>query len=359
MIKKLNIKHLILFFIFIVFLIPTIYTISLYPNGGWDAWAVWNFKARTLFLGQNDWTNIFHPTLWRSSPHYPLFLPLLNVWGWIFSTTPTQNIPILVSILFTTLTLGLLFYSLRNRTPLFFNILLLLALSSSSLFYKFASSQYADIVIGFYLLASFYCLIQAKMKDNKTFALLSGIFLSILSFTKNEGLMASVIIGSLAIPYLLKQRSLNKKKILLSFFVGVFISCIPFIIFQFFYAPQNLTFINGFESLTKPSDFSRLKAIFMFYFFQLKTFSWNGFWIILLVGLILGKKKMFNAQTIIIPLFLILYGGILTLYYFLNTYFDILWWLSQTFHRIVFSLLPIIFYWLGTSLFWNKSQKEK
>jgi len=195
---------------------------------------------------------------------------------------------------------------------------------------------------------------EAKIKGDKTWALLSGIFLGMLSFTKNEGLLINAIIFILAIFYLSWPKKSYKKENLFHFFIGSFISLIPFLIFRFLYAPQDPKFINGLTSLVQPANLHRLKTIGMFYLLQLKNFSENGLWIVILMGIILGKKYAFNTTMLIIPIFLISYGGALTLYYFLNTYFEIIWWLSVTFDRILFSLLPITFYWIAISLFQEK-----
>lgn len=357
MIKKLLIiqplkkKNIVFFFILLLCLLPTIYMNSLYPHGGWDAWAAWNFKAKTLFLGQEQWTNIFHPAVWRSNPNYPLFLPLLNVWGWIFSSEPTQTVPMIIAILFSALNLTLLFYSLKNHLPLFLNALFVLALSYSPIFYKFASSQYADVVIGSYVFSCLYSLLQTKTHNNKIFPLLSGIFLGVLSFTKNEGFLISVIIFILAIFYLSLQETKTKKIHLAYFLAGTFISLIPLIVFRLFYAPEDPKFINGLTSIIRPSTAERLKMITAFYFLQLKNLSFNGLWILLLTSILVAGRKAFDKTIVIIPIFLCLYGGALTFYYFVNTYFEIVWWLTVTWDRVLFSILPVTFYWIGVSLF--------
>ena len=43
------------------------------PYGGWDAWAIWNLKARFLFFGIDDgaWAQMFAPEVVWNHPDYP------------------------------------------------------------------------------------------------------------------------------------------------------------------------------------------------------------------------------------------------------------------------------------------------
>jgi hypothetical protein len=113
---------------------------------------------------------------------------------------------------------------------------------------------------------------------------------------------------------------------------------------------------------------SRLKIIFSFYLIefggtpvmylmQLRNVEslWNTTWVILLIGLLLGWKKIFHRDIVIIPLFLLVYGLVVTFYYMLNTYFEIAWWLQVTLHRIAFSTLPAVIFWVFYSLFKENS----
>ncbi len=92
---------------------PLIFHANFFPWGGWDAWSCWNLKAKFLFVGGEDWKDLFSPILWRSSPHYPLLLPLINVWGWIGTGSPSHVIPLMTSIIFTFLVAGLTFFGLK------------------------------------------------------------------------------------------------------------------------------------------------------------------------------------------------------------------------------------------------------
>ncbi|MCA9408936.1 MAG: glycosyltransferase family 39 protein [Candidatus Omnitrophica bacterium] len=356
-------KHILWLFALIILSIPLWYQAHFYIFGGWDAWSTWNLKGRFLFLGGENWKNLFNPILWRASPHYPLLLPFINVWGWIFLDYPQYQVPAFTSFLFTFSTIGLLYTGLKQLTKSNAGILLAGALLTLPNYLKLAFSQYCDIIISYYMLGSLFCLICTRKTNHKSYMILAGLFVGFLSFAKSEGLMAAVIISTLSFPFLWwRNPSTEKRKLLKYFLIAAFVAFIPTIIFHVFYQPENQTFINGIVSSEKPSNFLRLKIILGFYLLEigapiwniitlfnssLQTIDakWNGLWIIIILGLILSKGKCFRPKMMLIPLFLLLYILAFTAYYYINTYFEIGWWLQVTLHRLLFALLPTVLFW--------------
>ncbi|MCK5579792.1 MAG: hypothetical protein KAJ18_00810 [Candidatus Omnitrophica bacterium] len=356
----------------LIVLIPAWIMAEFYPHGGWDAWQVWNFKAKFLFLAPKGvWLNSFDPILWRSSPHYPLLLPLINVWGWIFLSEPSMTTPFCTSLIFTALVAGLLFSSLYALTKNYLSILAPVLALTIPLYVTLATSQYADIVLGYFALAGTYCFVETLRAKNSFFAILSGITLGCLSFTKPEGLIAALIIigfGFLFLLWELKKRTPEAKRILFAFFISTLIAFIPGIIFKLFYSPGNQTFINGFLSNEKPATLLRFKIIMAFLWFELTNAKWNGLWILIFIGAVFGWKKSWRKEILIAPLFLLSYSGIVLLYYLTNTYFEIYWWVQMTLSRILFSLIPLFLFWIFYAVGWsqrsyknekNHSEREK
>ncbi len=317
---------------------------NLYPLGGWDAWSAWNLKAKFIFLGDTDWKNLFDPTLWRSSPHYPLLLPLMTVWGWLFVKNPDYHVPLLLSFLFTMSTGGLLFGAIKSLTGRWTGILGVLWLFSLPLFATLATSQYCDIVLAYYLLGSFYCLLEFAHTKAYRMIFLAGILNGFCSFTKPEGFVSAGLLTGLCFIYLWQHKVDSKDYVraILLFLGGLLITGLVTLVFQFVYAPPNLTFINGLKSLEHPSDANRLKMIGVFTLMELVSPQWRGIWILLLWGMLLGIKKIFSRDLWIVTAFVIAYLAVVLFYYELNTYFEITWWLQVTWHRILLALLPTI-----------------
>jgi hypothetical protein len=356
--SSINPTNIILWGVLIVTFIPIWLQANHFPYGGWDAWAVWNFKAKFLFLAGDKWQNLFDPILWRSSQHYPLFLPLLNVWGWIFSDNTSSTVPLLTSLVFTFLTVGLLFSALLSSTKNTFSILAPLLLMTLYFYGKLATSQYSDLIVGYYALASLYCLTESIKYRRAPYAVLAGLFMGALSFSKPEGMMLALIIlfsGTAVFLFDKKNTERNHTKLsIICLLAATLLALVPTIIFKIQYSPGNQTFVNGLLSRTNPSTIFRMKMAVAFLSAELKSPKWNGIWILLFLGMLLGYRRCFKKDIIIIPATLLIYLVAVLFYYFINTYFDISWWLSVTLNRILFSLLPITVFWIFNSILEKK-----
>jgi len=67
------------------------YWVLLMPHGGWDAWAIWNLRARFIFRAGESWPQAFGAFM----PHtdYPLLIPLSVVRGWAYLGSEVQIAP--------------------------------------------------------------------------------------------------------------------------------------------------------------------------------------------------------------------------------------------------------------------------
>lgn len=356
--------------------VPFWYLVHFYAYGGWDAWAAWNLKAKFLFLGGTQWEGMFDDKLWRSSPHYPLLLPLMNVWGWLFQKEPVFQGPCFTAFYTTMVLVGTLVYGLWVITKTRFAILAAPMLLLMGFYVKLSLSQYADNIVGLYLLAGVVCLVLARLNNQAAYAALAGFFLGTMSFAKNEGLLAALSILVLAVPYIYWKNPAEKRhRLVIGLCAGAAIGFIPFIVFSMLYAPESLTFVNGFTSQAQPVTGLRVKTILGYYTMEVgspiwRIFApfieglekadfadkWNGIWIVLGVSLLMGVKHCLARRQIIIPVFLILYMSAVTFYYIMNTYFPIEWWLQVTLHRIISALLPTVIFWAFLSL-WPEDKK--
>ena len=189
------------------------------------------------------------------------------------------------------------------------------------------------------------CLLLAEKYNLPKLKILSMVFLGLMSFTKNEGLIAA---GIAALLIFWHERSHKKelKDLILAFFIAL----LPTIIFTLFMAPKNEAFINGLTSTEKPTNWARLSVILVYPWFEFISGKWNGFWLLALGGFLLAGKKLWQSTLGVIGLSLILYLGVVMAYYAVNTFFEISWWLSTTLSRILFALIPTIALWMGLGL---------
>jgi len=313
-----------------------------FPLGGWDAWSCWNLKAKFIFLAHENWKDMLSPSFWRSNTQYPLLLPLINVWFWDLGGVFDQTVTMLNSIVFTLLTAGILLFGIweltGNRLGAILSAVIAIAIPFSVTLY---TSQYSDVLVGLFLLSAFMCLLLAQKYKLPKLKILSMVFLGLMGFTKNEGLIAAGIAALL----IFWQERKNKKELKDLIFIFV-IASLPAIIFTLFMAPKNEAFINGLTSSDKPSTLTRLMVICVYPWFEFISGKWNGFWLLAVGGIILSGKKLWQSTLGTMGLSLIFYLLVVMAYYQVNTFFEIQWWLSTTLSRILFALIPTIVLWI-------------
>jgi hypothetical protein len=188
-------------------------------------------------------------------------------------------------------------------------------------------------------------LLLAQKYDLPKLKILSMVFLGLMSFTKNEGLIAA---GIAALGIFWHERSHKKElKILILAFI---IASLPTVIFTLFFAPKNEAFINGLFSTDKPVHWTRIVIILVYPWFEFVSGKWNGLWLLAGAGILLAGKKLWQSTLGLIGLSIILYVGVVMAYYAVNTFFEIGWWLQTTLSRILFALVPTIALWIGLAL---------
>lgn len=171
------------------------------PHGKWDAFAIWNLRARFLFHGAGHWNDAFHPELVHND--YPLLQPLIVARGWSLVGHASTAVPRVVAFLCAGLTLGLLTVTLkrlRGIVPACLGVLAVLAFPSAAsplpLLLEQASSQYADTTLACFLLASFCCLagsLAGRAQPPLSLAL-AGAFAGLTAWTKNEGKLLALVL---------------------------------------------------------------------------------------------------------------------------------------------------------------------
>lgn len=352
LLKKYNINFLCL----LVFcgLLAIIYA-KTYPFGGWDAWQVWNFKSKFLLLSGTQWKELFTPSLWRSSPHYPLALPLFNAWTWSFANGTPASIPFANTIIFNILVGGLMFSFLHNHSQNKFSYLPAILLFLIPSYMILATSQYCDILLGLFFLASLVVIYQSYVSQKNEFLLLGGIFLGLLSITKPEGTILAGIVFLATHFYLLQQK--NKQETLFVFWLSTLIAGIPAILFLLFLSPGNQTFINGLTSITQPSTLLRLKIILAFFIVEVSHIKWGFLWGLILLAGLLNLNRIFKKDLFIFFFPIAVYLLIIFTYYWVNTYFKIDWWLAVSLSRILSSLLPAIIVWVSLAILSKKENR--
>ena len=117
-------------------------------------------------------------------------------------------------------------------------------------------------------------------------------------------------------------------------------------IFQTSFAPASHTFINGLTSTDKATSLERLSATLVYLGKEFISPKWNGFWIILGAACCLCANRIIRKINWLVPAIFITYLLAVIGVYWINTFFEIIWWLSTTLNRLLYALTPGLVFWL-------------
>ncbi len=151
------------------------------PHGEWDAWNIWNLRAKYLAGPGDSWKYAMSDLLGHKHPDYPLLWSSLIAQGWAFAGSETLAVPQAAALLFFLATAGLLvsgLSALRGRRIAF---LAGFALLTNLAYISQAANQYADVPLSYFVLASLTLVALEQ-------PLLAGVFASLGAGVKNEGL---------------------------------------------------------------------------------------------------------------------------------------------------------------------------
>ena len=252
-------------------------------HGEYDGWEIWNMRARFLFRGGSQWTDAFSNLLHYSHPDYPLLLSATIARSWLYMGSESQAGPISIAMAFTFGTVALLslaLLKLRSRSQ---GLLAGAVLLGTPFFIAHGASQYADVPLGFYLLATLVLLSMHEQTSvaSRSVLILAGMAAGFAAWTKNEGLLflPAVLIALGAVSFA-KRGWKNSLQRLIPFLIGV----IPVLLIIFYFkvavAPAN-DLISGqgswptIERLLAPSRYYETGAAFAEQMFRFG--NWHRF----------------------------------------------------------------------------------
>jgi hypothetical protein len=234
------------------------------PHGDWDAWAIWNARARFFSRAEDNWAGAFLVS--RGHPDYPLLLPLTVARFWAYLGTETTVVPRAISIGSAFACAALLISALaalRGREQGFLAGLLLL---TTSAFVTLAPWQIADLPLAFYYLATVVALcITDRDRGAETNALVvAGAMAGLAAWTKNEGLLfAFLVVAALVVHSIFARARVDAGPRILALLVGLLPFAAAVLFFKLVYAPGNdLVAGQGLsQSLERLSDLGRHQLV--------------------------------------------------------------------------------------------------
>ena len=320
------------------------------PVGGWDAWAIWNLRAKFLAGPPGAWRYAVSPLLNRTHPDYPLLLSAFIARGWKAGGTLDTLVPIATGLLFFAAVIALLLSAvalLRGAASGFAAGLVLLSTTSLLIW---APAQYSDIPLALYYLGAISLLFVAAVPStNMRLALTwAGVFAGFAAWTKNEGI-AFLICTLLALfVFSLWQRgasmALSRTACLLA---GAAPGVLLTIWLKFFLAPAVDPLVTqGASGLARLTDFSRYGQVagaFLSNLFNLGSGVSHPLILLAILAILLRWQK---EERYILPS---LIGGAALVLVFLSYCFVYLitpsgaaWQAQTSFDRLILQLWPSV-----------------
>jgi len=319
------------------------------PYGEWDAWSIWNLRAKYLADPSGGWQSAVSPLLERSHPDYPLLLPGFIAMAWKSAGETPAWVPQAAGFLFLGLVIALLLGCLALHRSTSSALLAGFVLLASTSFLYLAPMQYADLPLAFYFLASIALIVPSSASGvprGRRLAL-AGFFASCAAWTKNEGAVFALLMAACLLIFEARQNGIRKALASWRPFalgaapVLVLVAC-----FALWIAPASdpLLHQNAAQLMRKIEDFARYKQVGQALFSEAYHFGqpWSHpllLLAILAVGLRFRRKGRYApalaASGLVIALVFSVYLGV-----YIVTPRDLAWHLHTSLARLYAQLWP-------------------
>lgn len=322
--NRLNILEIILILV-IIFQLGFVFSESLIrPIINFDAVANWAFKAKVFFnQPQQAFDHTSHLFLGANHQNYPLHVPLLMTWTYLWAGEVNDVIIGAVFALYFLALICFIYFTLRFFISRKLSLVFSTFLATMPLLSYHAFSAYVDLILVFYFtLATIFIFKYLKWRKSQDL-ILAGIFAGLTIWVKNEGLMLVGVLFLALIAYQFFKQFLfkdNKKKnyrICFKFALYTLCFIMPWLIFKKYFGlgysniSAGVVSFNGFHPEILPVLFRQLFVVSSFHL-------WFGFFILIML---FQWNKIFNCTNLY--LFLVILGvfcGYLIIYLFTPSY---------------------------------------
>lgn len=172
------------------------------PDGGWDAWAIWNLRAKYLAGPGGAWRYAVSPLLNRSHPDYPLLLSAFIARVWKAGGAMSMMVPAVTALVLFAALLALLIGAITLLRGAASALLAALVILSTTSLLVWAPADYSDIPIALFYLAALALLFLDGSSETRHWALFwAGLCAGFAAWTKNEGIafLVSILIAFCAL----------------------------------------------------------------------------------------------------------------------------------------------------------------
>ncbi len=318
------------------------------PDGSWDAWAIWNMRARFLTRAGADYAVGLRESI--SIPHadYPLLLPGLVAQWWLVLGAESVTVPAMIAAVFTASTVAMPAIALTLLRSRAIGITAALILLGIPFLMIAGASQCADIVVAAYIAATSIAVtfgLEGPHRRNDAWFALAGLACSSAAFTKNEG---QLFLVSFAAALILRPPSTAERAPRLATVAWFLLGAAPLTILGF-YMKYRFDLHNDIFSGQDPSDIifnkllklSRYKFIFKSFIYEPLTWTKWGLAPVALPVLVMGFSRG-NLQRSAVPVLCAALGlaalGFFAIY--LITPHDLQWHVTSSMDRLLLQCVP-------------------
>jgi len=316
------------------------------PHGIFDAWTGWNYRARWMFRGDDQWMFAFARVSMGDSPDYPLLITGSIYRMWKILGNDYVAVPILLATLFTFGSILMIFFSIAELRGKNQGYLAAMFMFISTQFFNVGSYQYGDVPLAFFILSTIILMSLQDHYPRQSYriAFLTGLAVSCAAWTKNEGLLFLVLVGLVRfISQPGKPKWSRLVKEFLSFTSGLAFVVATLIFFKLKYAPANdLISHDNLEKLgAYLFDADRYMLVLTAILKKIFTFNEGIVWLMILYLVISGfDKSRFPDKRILSYLFLMFLMVCGYFFSYLISPHDVAWQIGSSIRRLVVQLWP-------------------
>ncbi|MBI5586824.1 MAG: glycosyltransferase family 39 protein [Deltaproteobacteria bacterium] len=180
------------------------------PIYSWDTWANWSAGAKLFFYGHglilDKTSENFFGSGYRPFLGHPLHSVLLQVYSALWLGGFHETYVKLWTFFYFVSMLGIMYFAIKREAGLFYGVAGVFFLSSLPLLTYHAQDAYSDFPLGWYSFAAAVSFWRYMRSDNRRFLIISGAFLGMGMFVKNEGLFFLAAIGAALLLYSILER---------------------------------------------------------------------------------------------------------------------------------------------------------
>ena len=326
------------------------------PIESYDAVAIYGMNMKALYLLRSIPRDFFSGIA-QLFPHpdYPLNIPLSETLLCIFMGNLNDQLVKIIFPLYFVAILALLYIAIRGFASRSFALLFTFLLATIPQFSIYATNAYIDLPLSYYYFAGALFLFRWFEDTRRTpFLYLSAVMAALAGWTKNEGLMFSMVSIMLVVIFLLSKGKDRKNRELLHAFG--YAAVIVFILSPWLWLKASAHLVNadlGSFSLNWLNPMTYIHKLWtIFYEFQREVFGpkkWDIFWPVIILAAVFYRKKIFtgNQKYVTALLAMIICGYIFA---YLVAQNDVGYLVRTTWNRLMIHFLPIAVYWLAMLL---------